>query len=93
NLTATDYSIILYQNFENPVRAGTKIQFKLPVIMHVEIVILNVLGQKITTLVNGIGYQGINDVFWNASEYPPGIYFYRIKTSEYIQTKKLLLVR
>jgi hypothetical protein len=61
--------------------------------MQITISIYNVLGQEVVTLVDGLKPQGLNEVFWNAANFPSGLYFYQIKTNDYSSIKKMLLVR
>ncbi len=93
NEIASDYEISLLQNVENPFRVGTTIKYVLPMAMQITISIYNVLGQEVVTLVDGLKPQGLNEVFWNAANFPSGLYFYQIKTNDYSSIKKMLLVR
>jgi len=84
---------ILYQNSENPVHTNTKISFQIQAPIHTEISIFNIRGQKITTLVHGVQSSGLHEIIWNSSDCSPGVYFYQMKTSDLVQTKKMLLIR
>jgi pectate lyase len=55
--------------------------------------VFNVLGQEVAALVEGEQEAGFRSVVWDAVGIPAGIYFYRLRTREYDQTNKLLLVR
>lgn len=78
-------------NFENPVRRGTTIQYNLAKPMRMEVTVYNMLGQVIEKLFSGTQYQGVNSVYWNASDYPSGIYFYQIKSKNFIQVRKMVV--
>ena len=53
----------------------------------------NVLGQEVATLVNEEMKPGSYEVTWDAREYPSGVYFYRLQAGDFVQTKKLVLLR
>ena len=59
----------------------------------VQLKIFDILGNEITTLVNQQLQPGSYEVEWNASNYPSGVYFYKIKTEGFTQTKKLMLIK
>jgi hypothetical protein len=83
----------LNQNYPNPFNPETTIRFSLPEESEVLLEIYNSAGQLLETLVNkrlGIGHYNIT---WNAINMPSGIYFYRIKTSRFIDLKKMILLR
>ncbi len=90
-----------YPNPFNPSRAGhspkTSIRYQIPERTKVEINIYNLCGQKVKTLVNDVTESGCHNVIWygkddNDNEVPSGIYFYRIKTDNFTETKKMLLL-
>mgnify|MGYP005725392901 CR=1 FL=1 len=88
----------LQQNFPNPFNPETSITFSLPTVTHVDLEIFNVLGQKVRTLVNGTREASVHTVVWdgksnNGIQAPSGIYFYRLKTQEFNDTKRMLLIR
>lgn len=81
------------QNYPNPFNARTAIEYSLPRDSHVRIVIYNLLGQNIETLVDSDQNAGIHLVVWNASNVPTGVYFYRIEAGNFTQTRKMLLAK
>jgi hypothetical protein len=83
----------LGQNYPNPFNPSTKIKYALPVNGNVKIVIFDVIGREITTLVNEYHTSGIYEVDFNASTLASGIYFYRIESGSFTDTKKMLLVK
>ncbi|MBN1213175.1 MAG: T9SS type A sorting domain-containing protein [candidate division Zixibacteria bacterium] len=83
----------LFQNYPNPFNPTTNIKFTLPEVSSVELSIYNIMGQKVATLINGELSAGEHDVSWNASGYASGIYFYRLQTSEFTETKKMILLK
>ncbi|MFQ5638192.1 MAG: chitobiase/beta-hexosaminidase C-terminal domain-containing protein, partial [bacterium] len=89
---------VLYQNYPNPFNPETRISFDLPETQHVEITIFNATGQRIKTIANRRHEAGTYSIVWNARDnlgnpVGSGIYFYRIKTVKFIQTKKMALLR
>lgn len=83
----------LYQNYPNPFNPVTVIRYELPVQSHVTLRIYNVLGQEVATLVDEVQVAGNTLVRWDARGVPSGVYFYRIQTDRFVQTKKLVLIR
>lgn len=86
-------SFSLTQNYPNPFNPSTQIKFTLPTRSDVTIEIFNVLGQKITTLVDNKLSAGEHVVEWDASEVSTGIYFYKMTTSDFVQSKKMMLLK
>jgi hypothetical protein len=83
----------LYQNYPNPFNPTTTIQYDLPKESNVELIIYNLLGEKIAELVNTIQKTGRYEVKWNAENFASGIYIYQFKAGDFISSKKLLLVK
>jgi len=88
----------LKPNYPNPFNPSTAIQYDLPKATHVKIEIYNTLGQRVRTLVNKNKTAGSYQVIWdgdndNGEPVPSGIYFYIMNTSEFKQSRKMLLVR
>jgi hypothetical protein len=89
----------LYQNFPNPFNPITELRFDIPSISIVTIKIYNVLGQEITSLVDGPMTPGRYGFKWKAAQYPTGVYFYRFTVVNsdgkvlFTEAKKLLLVK
>ena len=88
---ASDYS--LAQNYPNPFNPSTKISYSIPQSGNVSITIFNELGKEVITLVNGFKNAGSYEINFNASDLSSGIYFYRIQSGNYADTKKMLLVK
>lgn len=83
----------IYQSYPNPFNPSTTVRYDVPVAMHVSLKVYNVFGQEVATLVNEKKSAGRHQVEWNAAGVASGVYFYRIQTSDYVATKKLILLR
>ena len=91
-------SFELSQNYPNPFNPTTCINYYLPKNTYVRLEIFNVLGQSVRTLVNGYRYAGAYKIMWDGKDYngkevPGGIYFYRISAGDFIQTKKMTMLK
>jgi len=83
----------LNQNYPNPFNPSTKISFTLPQSTNVKLSVFNALGEKIAELMNEVKSAGTYDVDFNASELSSGIYLYRLEAGEFIQTRKMSLMK
>ncbi len=83
----------LHQNYPNPFNPITKIKFDLPKSGSATLKIYDALGREAATLVDENVSAGIYSVDWNASAYPSGVYFYKFISGEYMDTKKMILVK
>lgn len=88
----------LRQNSPNPFNPTTRLSYDLAKPGDVQLSVFNVLGQRVIDLVNGYQEAGSYEVVWNGTDnagarVASGIYFYRIETSEFSDTKKMLLLK
>ncbi len=83
----------LFQNYPNPFNPLTTIKYDIVKSGRVELVIFNVLGQKVATLVNKNQSVGSYNVTFNALHLPSGIYYYRLKTKNFTKVKKMILLK
>lgn len=88
----------LLQNYPNPFNPTTTIKYSLPVaetekFQQVNLIVYDILGRKITTLVNKEQTPGNYQVIFDASKLSSGVYYYQLRTNHYIQTKKMTLVK
>lgn len=87
----------LSQNYPNPFNATTVIRYELSADggprAAVTLVVYNILGQKVATLVDGKQTPGYKAVTWNAKGMASGIYFYRLQAGEFTTTKKMILLK
>jgi hypothetical protein len=96
-------SFKLYNNYPNPFNPTTKIKFDIPPFMSplsergvggvVTLKLYDLLGHLVATLVNEKLSPGTYEVSWDASNFPSGVYFYRLTSDNFMDTKKMLLVK
>jgi len=84
---------LLYQNYPNPFNPSTTIKYGLPKNGPVSIIVYDITGREITKLVNEVKQAGYHTVFFNATDFSSGIYFYRIIAGDFIQTKKMVIIK
>jgi hypothetical protein len=83
----------LSQNYPNPFNPSTTIRFSLPEETQLKINIYNMLGELVETLAEGTYEAGYHKVTFNASSLPSGAYIYRIESSQFVQIKKMVLMK
>lgn len=83
----------LYQNYPNPFNPTTKINFEIPKSSHVKLIVYDILGKEIATLVNEKLDAGSYETSWDGSSYPSGVYLYKLETGEFANGKKMLLIK
>lgn len=83
----------LSQNYPNPFNNSCVIKFSIPKSSHVLLKIFNTLGQQLEILVNEEKSSGNYQFIWNAANLPSGIYFYSLQAGNFLQTKKMILLK
>ncbi len=83
----------LEQNYPNPFNPGTVINYDLPKASHVILTVYNDLGQEVTKLVDRVQSAGRYSVNFNASTLSSGVYFYKIEAGDFVQSKKMILMK
>jgi hypothetical protein len=81
------------QNYPNPFNPSTTISYQLPIQSHVTLKIFDLLGREVATLVNGMEAASYKSVTFDAHSLSSGVYYYRLQAGNYIEVKKLLLIR
>ncbi len=84
---------VLHQNYPNPFNPVTKISFDLPKSGFVSLKIYNILGNEVATLVNDYKNAGKYIIEFNASDLSSGIYYYRLETENFVDVKKMVLIK
>jgi hypothetical protein len=83
----------LDQNYPNPFNPVTKISFTLKKSGHTTLTVYDILGKEVTTLVDGIVAQGTHVVDFDASNFNSGIYFYKLVSGDFSETRKMMLIK
>jgi hypothetical protein len=83
----------LSQNYPNPFNPSTTIQFSLPKQTQLKINLYNMLGEQVATIAEGMYESGYHKVSFNASTLPSGTYVYRLESSDFVQVKKMMLLK
>ena len=88
----------LHQNYPNPFNPTTTIEYSVPInekreTKNVQIIVYDLLGKEVVTLVNKSQNPGKYKIEFDASQYPSGVYYYQLKTNTFIQTKKMILLK
>ena len=84
---------VLDQNYPNPFNPSTTIQFGLPEAGKVSLDVFDMTGRRVATLVDESKTAGWHNVTFDASNLASGMYIYRIQSGDFIQTRKLILVK
>ncbi len=101
NIGVTPDKFSLSQNYPNPFNPVTNIKFEIPLSrgvsagrgVLVKLFIYDILGREIAQLVNQQMMSGSYSVDWDASNYPSGVYFYKLETDGFVESKKMVLVK
>lgn len=89
---------VLYPNYPNPFNPETKITFRIPSKQQVSLIIYDILGRYVNSLVNEVKTEGYHSVSWDGKDYrgqaaPSGVYFYYLQTEKYIRARKAVLIK
>ena len=83
----------LEQNFPNPFNPMTTIRYQIPELSFVTLKVYDVIGNEVATLINEEKTVGNYQVEFDASSLSSGIYFYRLQAGEFVETKKMILMK
>ncbi len=83
----------LSQNYPNPFNPVTTINYSISSNGNVQLKVYDILGREVATLVNETKVPGNYKVNFNASNLASGVYFYRLQTGSFVQTKKMVLMK
>jgi hypothetical protein len=87
----TEYA--LYQNFPNPFNPSTKIKFDILKTGNVKLTVFDMLGKEVGILLNDMQQPGKYEIEFNAQNYSSGVYYFRIESGEFVQVRKMLLLK
>ena len=91
SVTPQEFSLL--QNYPNPFNPVTTISFSLPHSSKVTLKVFNQLGQELATLVNETKEAGSHTIQWNATGFASGVYYYQLTAGNFVENKKMLLIR
>jgi len=91
NVAEIPHDFTLHQNYPNPFNPSTTIKYNLQNSSNVELKIFDLAGKEIETLINGFQTAGEHETTWQPEGLPSGIYFYRLQSDSFSETKKLIL--
>ena len=83
----------LGQNYPNPFNPTTRIAYDLPRAADVMLAVVDVLGRKVRVLASGTQPAGTYEVLFDATGLPSGVYLYRLRTADYVETRRMVLLR
>ncbi|MBT8384053.1 MAG: T9SS type A sorting domain-containing protein, partial [Ignavibacteria bacterium] len=86
-------SYSLLQNYPNPFNPSTTIEFTLPAEGNVKLVLFDAVGKEVDVIAANDFSAGNHSINYNASNLPSGVYFYRIESGSFIQSKKMILMK
>ena len=89
----TPLTFELNQNYPNPFNPATTITYTVPEARKVSLAVYNLLGQRVAVLVNELQPSGVHAVTFDASRLASGVYFYQLRAGDFVQTKKMLLIK
>ena len=89
---------VLHQNYPNPFNPVTSLRYDLPERFQVTLTVYDLMGRKVTQLVNTTQEAGFRSVQWDAKDkhgkpVSAGVYVYQIRASEFVQTRKMILLK
>jgi photosystem II stability/assembly factor-like uncharacterized protein len=83
----------LFQNFPNPFNPTTNIRYQIPNNSHVILKVYDILGKEIATLVNDKLKPGEYETTFDGTAFPSGVYFYKLQSGDFSETKKMLMIK
>ena len=83
----------LMQNYPNPFNPETEISFSIPEENSITLIIYNSIGEQISVLLDEVMKAGYHNIKWDASNYPSGIYYYRLVSPKETISRKMVLIK
>lgn len=93
SISETPVAFELHQNYPNPFNPITVISFQLPVSSQVSLKVFDMLGREVSTLINGRISAGEQQVHFDASQLSSGMYIYRLQAGDFVQKRKMMLIK
>jgi arabinogalactan endo-1,4-beta-galactosidase len=79
--------------YPNPFNLNTNIEYEVPIASNVSIIIYDTLSKEVTQLVSGFKNAGHYNIVWSAKDIPSGVYFCKMESQNYVETKKIVLIK
>ena len=86
-------NFILFSAYPNPFNPATTIEFSLPRTSEVTLKVFNLLGEEVATLLSASLLSGSHSIKWNASNLASGVYLYRLQAGNFVEIRKMILMR
>lgn len=87
------HNFALEQNYPNPFNPTTDFEFRIRDLGFVSLKVFDALGREVATLINEKLPPGVHTTEWNAENYPSGVYYYRLRSGNSVQTRKMILIK
>jgi len=84
---------ILMQNYPNPFNPATTISFSIPAPSYVSLRVFNLLGKEVAQIISEEMPAGRHSKQWNAADLTSGVYFYRLQSGDFVETKRLMMLK
>lgn len=91
--SAIPTSFVLSQNFPNPFNPSTSFEIQVPSFEFVRVIVYDMLGRELATLVNEVKSPGTYRVTWEAANLPSGVYYYRLTAANFLAARKMVLLK
>ncbi len=85
--------LYLAQNYPNPFNSSTRIQFEVVSRQMITLEVVNILGQRVAVLTEGMVEPGLHNITFYGSDLPSGVYYYRLQSGDQSLTRKMLFIR
>jgi hypothetical protein len=83
----------LSQNYPNPFNPSSKFKVQIAKLSDVKVTVFDVLGREVKTFVNGLLNPGIYEFEFDGTNFPSGVYFYKLESAQFSETKKMILIK
>lgn len=99
NGSAIPLTYSLSQNYPNPFNPSTKIRFSIPPskgargMTNIKLIVYDILGRQVSTLINSQLQPGAYEVEFNGTDFPSGVYFYKLVADDFTETKKMIMLK
>jgi hypothetical protein len=82
----------LHHNYPNPFNSTTTISFSMPISADVKLIVYDIIGNEVSTILNQTVSAGVQTIIWNAQDHPSGVYFIRMERGAFVKIRKVMLL-